>query len=164
MWLLVDWALHPFEMSYTCDPHFSCCGWRVGFSCYHWWLFSLLWLLCVGHMCFDLLCWFSGLCLSWGWRLVCFALASEGVWLFVLRNLVVWLLPSWVGNWCCHPYGLVWGRVGAFSLYIVYFAFLLHFPRTHLSHFASHVILACICLIMPITVLGWVVMRCEPFC
>jgi hypothetical protein len=34
------------------------------------------------------------------------------------------------------------------------FAFLLHFPHTHLSHFASHVILAYICLIMHITVLG----------
>jgi hypothetical protein len=63
-----------------------------------------------------------------------------------------------------HPYGLVWVGVGAFSLYIVYFAFLLHFPHTHLSHFASHIILVCICLIMPITVLGWVVMRCEPVC
>jgi hypothetical protein len=46
------------------------------------------------------------------------------------------------------------GGVGAFALYIVYFAFLLHFPHTHPSHFASHVILACICLIMHITVLG----------
>jgi hypothetical protein len=41
-----------------------------------------------------------------------------------------------------------------FNMYIVYFAFLLHFLHTHLSHFASHVILACICLIMLITVLG----------
>jgi hypothetical protein len=39
------------------------------------------------------------------------------------------------GSWC-------------FILYIVYFAFLLHFLHTHLSHFASPVILACICLIM----------------
>jgi hypothetical protein len=39
-------------------------------------------------------------------------------------------------------------------LYIVYFAFLLHFLYTHLSHFASSIILACICLIMLITVLG----------
>jgi hypothetical protein len=46
------------------------------------------------------------------------------------------------------------GGVGAFDLYILYFAFLLHFLRTHLSHFASHVILVCICLIMLITVLG----------
>jgi hypothetical protein len=45
-----------FEMSCPCDPHFSCCGWRVGFACGHWWLFSLLWLLYLGHMCFDLLC------------------------------------------------------------------------------------------------------------
>jgi hypothetical protein len=64
-------------------------------------------------------------------------------------------LPSlWLGlreSWC-------------FILYIVYFTFLLHFLHTHLSHFASPVILARICLIMLITVLGFVVIRCEPFC
>jgi hypothetical protein len=37
---------------------------------------------------------------------------------------------------------------------ILYISFLLHFLQTHLSHFASHVILACTCLIMLITVLG----------
>jgi hypothetical protein len=44
-----------------------------------------------------------------------------------------------------------------FVLYLIYlysFVFLLHFLHTHLSHFASPVILACICLIMLITVLG----------
>jgi hypothetical protein len=41
-----------------------------------------------------------------------------------------------------------------FGVYIIYFAFLLHFLHTHLSHFASHVILACICLIKLIIVLG----------
>jgi hypothetical protein len=45
-----------FGMSCPCDPHFSCCGWRVGFTCDRWWLFSLLWLLYLCHMCFDLLC------------------------------------------------------------------------------------------------------------
>jgi hypothetical protein len=55
-----------FEMSCFCGPNFSCCGWRVGFACDHWWLFLLLWLLCLGHMHFDLLCCLSGLCLSWG--------------------------------------------------------------------------------------------------
>jgi hypothetical protein len=45
------------------------------------------------------------------------------------------------------------GGVGAIALYIVYFIFLLYFLHTHLSHVASHVILACICLIMFITVL-----------
>jgi hypothetical protein len=39
-------------------------------------------------------------------------------------------------------------------LYLVYFDFPLHFLHTHLSHFASPVILVCICLIMLITVLG----------
>jgi hypothetical protein len=127
-----------------------------------------------------------------------------GVWSFALRNLMFWLLPSWVQNlmfatymawfegelvirlsfkgsmvFCiekprilvttllsskldvCHLYGLVWGRVGALACILVYFAFLLYFCHTHLSHFASHVILMCICLIMLIIVLGWVVMRCE---
>jgi hypothetical protein len=37
---------------------------------------------------------------------------------------------------------------------IIYFAFLLHLLHTHLSHLASPVILACICLIMLISVLG----------
>jgi hypothetical protein len=55
-----------FEMSCYGGPHFSCCGWRVGVACDRWWLFSLLWLLCLGHMCFDLLCCLSGLCLSCG--------------------------------------------------------------------------------------------------
>jgi hypothetical protein len=38
--------------------------------------------------------------------------------------------------------------------YLYLFAFLLHFLQTHLSHFASPVILACICSTMLITVLG----------
>jgi hypothetical protein len=45
------------------------------------------------------------------------------------------------GSWC-------------FILYIVYFSFHLHLLHTHLSHLALPVILACICLIMLITVLG----------
>jgi hypothetical protein len=45
------------------------------------------------------------------------------------------------GNWC-------------FDVYIIHFAFLLYFLHTHLSHLASHVILACIFLIMLIIVLG----------
>jgi hypothetical protein len=45
------------------------------------------------------------------------------------------------GSWC-------------FGVYIVYFVFLLHFLHAHLSHFASPVIMACICLIMLIIVLG----------
>jgi hypothetical protein len=64
----------------------------------------------------------------------------------------------------CHPYGLVWGRVDALFCILVSFAFLLHFHHTHLSHFASPIILACIYLIMPIIVLEWVVMRYGPFC
>jgi hypothetical protein len=39
-------------------------------------------------------------------------------------------------------------------IYLYLFAFLLHFLHTHLSHFASLVILACICLILLITMLG----------
>jgi hypothetical protein len=45
----------------------------------------------------------------------------------------------------CHPYVLVSGGVGALPCIFVYFAFLLHFLHTHLSHFASPIILACIC-------------------
>jgi hypothetical protein len=44
------------------------------------------------------------------------------------------------GSWC-------------FGMYIVYFASPLHLLHTHLSHMASHIILACICLIMLIIVL-----------
>jgi hypothetical protein len=43
---------------------------------------------------------------------------------------------------------------GELVLYPVYFSFLLHFYHNHLSHFTSPVILACICLIMLIIVLG----------
>jgi hypothetical protein len=46
------------------------------------------------------------------------------------------------------------GELVLFALFIVYFAFLLHFLHTHLSHVASHVTLACICLILLITMLG----------
>jgi hypothetical protein len=61
----------------------------------------------------------------------------------------------------CHLYSLVWG--GAYDLPYIFisFAFLLHFLHTHISHFASPVILACIWLILLITVLGWVVIRCA---
>jgi hypothetical protein len=43
---------------------------------------------------------------------------------------------------------------GELVIYHVYFAFLLQFIHTHLCHSASPVILACICLIMFINVLG----------
>jgi hypothetical protein len=39
-------------------------------------------------------------------------------------------------------------------VYLYLFTFLMHFLHTHLSHFASPVILACICLIIFIIVLG----------
>jgi hypothetical protein len=76
--------------------------------------------------------------------------------------LVAALLSWEIG--VCHPYDLVRGRLGALSCIFVSFAFLLHFLNTHLSHFASPVILACICLIMLIIVLGSVVMIYELFC
>jgi hypothetical protein len=50
--------------------------------------------------------------------------------------------------------GLILRESRCFGMYIIYFALLLHCLHTHLSHFASHVILACICLIMFIIVLG----------
>jgi hypothetical protein len=40
------------------------------------------------------------------------------------------------------------------ELVLVSFTFLLYFLHTHLSHFASPIILAYICLIMLISVLG----------
>jgi hypothetical protein len=43
--------------------------------------------------------------------------------------------------------------VDALSCIFVSFAFLLYFLHTHLSHFASPVILVCICLIILITML-----------
>jgi hypothetical protein len=39
-------------------------------------------------------------------------------------------------------------------IYLYLFSFLLHFLHTHLSHFASPGILACICSIVLVTVLG----------
>jgi hypothetical protein len=51
---------------------------------------------------------------------------------------------------------MAWFEGGACDLpcTVVSFAFLLHFLHTHLSHLVSPVILACICSIMLITVLG----------
>jgi hypothetical protein len=60
----------------------------------------------------------------------------------------------WRGDWCLPSAWLGLRGSWCFILYIVYFVFLLHFLHTHLSYFASPVILACICLIMLITVLG----------
>jgi hypothetical protein len=60
----------------------------------------------------------------------------------------------WGGDWCLLSLCLGLRGSWCFILYIVYFIFLLHFLYTHLSHFASPIILACICLIMLITVLG----------
>jgi hypothetical protein len=45
-------------------------------------------------------------------------------------------------------------RVDTLACIIICFAFLLYFFRTHLSHVASPIILACIYLIMLIIVLG----------
>jgi hypothetical protein len=55
------------------------------------------------------------------------------------RELVIYLGLS--RSWC-------------FIMYIIYFNFLLYFLHTHLSHFTSHVILSCICLIVLIIVQG----------
>jgi hypothetical protein len=46
------------------------------------------------------------------------------------------------------------GELVFYLVYLYFFAFLLHFLHTHLSHFVSPIILACICLIMLITMLG----------
>jgi hypothetical protein len=75
MWLLVGWFLPLFWDECCGGPLFPCCGWWVGCACDRWWLFSLLWKLCL-HMCIDLLYCLSGLCLYCGvsklncWNLV----------------------------------------------------------------------------------------------
>jgi hypothetical protein len=60
----------------------------------------------------------------------------------------------WGGDWYLSSIWLGLRESWCFIMYIVYFVFLLHFFHTHLSHYASPVILACICLIILITVLG----------
>jgi peptidoglycan/LPS O-acetylase OafA/YrhL len=74
-----------------------------------------------------------------------FCIEKPCAFLTTLLSLENWCLPSvWLslrGSWC-------------FGLYIVHFVFLLHFLHTYRSHLASHVILACICLILLIIVLG----------
>jgi hypothetical protein len=49
---------------------------------------------------------------------------------------------------------LVRGGGDILSCIFVYFVFLLHFLHTHLSHFASPIILGCISIIMLITMVG----------
>jgi hypothetical protein len=51
---------------------------------------------------------------------------------------------------------MVWfeGELVICLVYVYLFAFILHFLHTHLCHFASSIILACICSIMLIIVIG----------
>jgi hypothetical protein len=105
-----------FEMSCPCDPHFSCCGWRVGFVCDRWWLFSHLWLLCRVYMRFNLLYCLSGLCLSYGvsklnWWGIVFS-TSGGVNVFCWVWHLIWL--SWFGGslW----FALALGKVLSFVI------------------------------------------------
>jgi hypothetical protein len=58
--------LHTFPIVEHVQWAFLVCGRHAICACNHWWLFSPLWLLWLGHMCFDLLYCLSGLCLSWG--------------------------------------------------------------------------------------------------
>jgi hypothetical protein len=58
------------------------------------------------------------------------------------------------GNWCLPFIWLGLRESWCFDVYIIYFVFLLHFLHTHLSYVASHIIRACICLIMLIIVVG----------
>jgi hypothetical protein len=46
------------------------------------------------------------------------------------------------------------GKLVICLVYLYLFIFFLHFLHTHLSHFASPVILTCICFIILIIVLG----------
>jgi hypothetical protein len=123
-----------FEMSYCGGPYFSCWGWRVCFACDRWWLFSLLWLLCLGHMHFDLLYCLSGLCLScgvsklnwwnlvfstswgvdifsWIWRLVWFALVQGEYGLLYWETLYFSCYPLEFETWCL-PFTLLGLRGG----------------------------------------------------
>jgi hypothetical protein len=108
-----------FEMRCCGGPHFSCCGWWVGFACDHWWLFLLLWLLCLGHMHFGLLCCLSGLCLSCGvsklnwWNLV-FSLQREFASLVEFDTCCV---PPWV-QW---EYGLLHWETSCLGYYLLEF-------------------------------------------
>jgi uncharacterized membrane protein (DUF485 family) len=52
------------------------------------------------------------------------------------------------------PMALFEGELVIYLVYLYLFVFFLHFLHTHLNHLASPVILACICSIMLITVLG----------
>jgi hypothetical protein len=80
---------------------------------------------------------------------------QRGSWLTFSANSFILLdLLICGGNWCLPSAWLVLRGSCCFFLYIVYFAFLLLFLYTHLGHVASPVIVACICLIMFITVLG----------
>jgi hypothetical protein len=67
---------------------------------------------------------------------------------------VLWLLPWSLEIDFCHSFGVVLGEVDVLSCIFLSFTFFLHFLYTHLSQFASPVILACICFIMFITMLG----------
>jgi hypothetical protein len=94
-------------MSCCGGPHFSCCAWRVGFACDRWGLFLLLWLLCLGHMRFDLLFCLSGLCLPWGlskliWQNLGFS-TSEEVGVFCWVWCLIWSALVW-GGACDSPW------------------------------------------------------------
>jgi hypothetical protein len=80
-------------------------------------------------------------------------LGFRGSDLLPLRNHVLCCCPLEFSTCCVSFLWLDLRSSSYFILYIVYFTFSLYFLHTHLSHFGSHVILACICLIMFITVL-----------
>jgi hypothetical protein len=76
-------------------------------------------------------------------------------WLTFSPNPLILLVLLICGGKLVFAIHMAWfeGELVLFALYIIYFVFLLHFLHTHLSHVASHVILACICLIILIIVL-----------
>jgi hypothetical protein len=111
-------SLYPcFEMSCPCDPHFSCCGWWVGRACDHWWLFLILWLLCLGHLCINLLCLFSSLCVFWGLSKLIWSLRGVDAFDWVWR--LIWFAFVWVGAcnspWLQREYDLLYWEISCFG-------------------------------------------------
>jgi hypothetical protein len=86
------------------------------------------------------------------------SLTQRGSWLTFSPNSYILLILL-----CCGGGGdlvftitMDWfeGELVICLVYVYLFSFQLHFLHTHLSYFASPVILACICLIILIIVLG----------
>jgi hypothetical protein len=90
-------------------------------------------------------------------------LIQRDSWLVFSSNPLILLALLLCGGKLVFAIHIAWfeGELCSMLNILFLFAFLLYFPRTHLCYLASHVILACSWMIMPVIVLGWVEMRCE---